>query len=496
MRVALRLVRGARANETVALEDNQSVILGRGTESNFRIQDPSISRRHCQISNTPRGLLIADLGSSNGTYVNQQRLAPGWAALSPGDQVIFGQNELRVLTPQQMMMGAQLPQAGMQQQPGLPMQQPMAMQQPMQQPQAMAMQGGGDPRQSHGSQQMNMAALGRSSPDAAVNSYRCGHCSRPITQQEIAQNRYRQDTNGRLICADCLKHFDFDPNMVDGYQIQKKLGQGAFGAVFKALQLKDQKIVALKTIKPQLVSSERDVQRFFREAETGGKLVHPSITAVYNAGESKGTHFIAMEYIDGREVSKLIEEYGRLDVGYAMRVTIQISSALQHAYEKGIVHRDIKPENIMVSKDGVAKLVDFGLAKSFTQAGQSGLTAPGEGMGTLAYMPPEQLDNALNADQRSDIYSLGATLYHMLTGQRPFNEKTTRSFIMKILNAMPAPIRTLNPQVPQELEDIISRAMAKKPEDRYQKAGDMEADLRNLFQKLAAQHAAGRSSGG
>ncbi|MCW8140022.1 MAG: protein kinase [Planctomycetota bacterium] len=428
MRVGLRLVRGARANETITLEDNQSVILGRGTEATFRIQDPSISRRHCQISNTPRGVLIADLGSSNGTYVNGQRLAQGWSQLAPNDQVILGQNELRVL-----------------------------------------------------------AANAGAAPNP--QGYRCGNCARPITPQEIQQNRYRQDTNGRLICAECLKQFDFDPNMVDGYTIEKKLGQGAFGAVYKALCRKDGRICALKTIRPQLVSSEKDVQRFFRESDTGRQLVHPSITQIFDAGESRGLYFIAMEYIEGREVSKLIEEYGRLDVGYSMRVIIQIANALQHAFERGIVHRDIKPENVMVNTQGVAKLVDFGLAKSFTEAGQSGLTAPGEGMGTLAYMPPEQLDNALNADQRSDIYSLGATLYHMLSGKRPFNEKTTRSFIMKILNAMPDPLRSLNPAVPQALEDIITRAMAKKPEDRYQTPKEMEGDLRALFQQLAAAHA-------
>ncbi len=442
MRVGLRLVRGARANETIALDDNQTVVLGRGTEATFRIQDPSISRRHCQISNTPRGLLIADLGSSNGTYVNGQRLGTGWLPLSPGDVVVLGQNEIRVLAPNQ--------------------------------PQSAVYPGGGQ---------------------GAAPGYRCGHCQRAITPQEIQQNRYRQDTNGRLVCAECLAKLDFDPNMVEGYRIEKKLGQGAFGAVFKAVALKSNEVCALKTIKPQLVSSEKDIQRFFREADTGRQLVHPSILRVFDAGESKGVHFIAMEYIDGREVSKLIEEYGRLDVGYAMRMTIQIANALQHAFERGIVHRDIKPENVMVTSQGVAKLVDFGLAKSFAQAGQSGLTAPGEGMGTLAYMPPEQLDNALNADQRSDIYSLGATLYHMLTGSRPFNEKTTRSFIMKILNAQPPPARSLNPQVPQALEDILTRAMAKAPDDRYQKPAEMEADLRELFQELAKQHAA-RSGGG
>jgi serine/threonine protein kinase len=138
----------------------------------------------------------------------------------------------------------------------------------------------------------------------------------------------------------------------------------------------------------------------------------------------------------------------------------------------------------------LAKLVDFGLAKSFTSSGQSGLTAPGEGMGTLAYMPPEQLDNALMADQRSDIYSLGASLYHMLAGKRPFDEKTTRSFILKILNQMPPPIKVLNPAVPAEVQQIVEKAMAKSPDDRYQTPKDFEGDLISIFQKLAAKYAA------
>ena len=453
MRFGLQIVRGANTGQQVSLEDGQTAILGRGTDTSCRIQDPSISRRHCQISNTPRGLLIADLGSSNGTYVNGQRLKPGWAQLAPGDQVILGQNEVRVVS-LDLPPAPQTP-TGAFANHGAP-------------------QGGGMPA--------------------------CAQCGRPITPTEMRDGRCRQDTNGRLVCAECLTQLvDFDPNLIEGYLLEKKLGQGAFGSVYKAVHKQTNAVVAVKTIRPQLVSSERDIARFLREAETGRQLVHPHILRIHDAGECNGSHYIAMEYIPGREVSKLIQEYGRLDVGYTMRIGIQISNALQHAFEKGIVHRDIKPDNIMVvqepRKGVIAKLVDFGLAKCFTEAGTSGLTAPGEGMGTLAYMPPEQLDNALNADQRSDIYALGATLYHMLAGQRPFNEKTTRSFIMKILHHKPDPLRKHNPQAPQELEDIVTRAMAKKPEDRYQAPKDLEHDLVTLFKQLAAAPARGQSRG-
>ena len=432
MRVELRFVRGARAGQSLPLDDNQSVVIGRGVETTFRIQDPSISRRHCQITNSPQGVLIADLGSSNGTYVNGQRIGT-WVQLRPNDQVILGNNEILIAPP-------------------APVAPPLAAQQPAQS--------------------------------------KCSNCGRPVQPTEVMQGLVRQDTNGRLICGDCLKQFDFEPNLVDGFTISKKLGQGAFGAVYKAAQSATGRIVALKTIKPQLVSNEKDIKRFFREAEMGAKLVHPNITAVFDAGESKGTYFIAMEYVEGRELTKLIEQYGKLDIGYALRIAIQVADALTTFYSNGIVHRDIKPDNILVTPQAQAKLVDFGLAKSFEGAGQSGLTEQGEGMGTLAYMPPEQLDNALNADQRADIYSLGASMYHMLAGRRPFEEKTTRSFILKILNQMPPALRTVNPAVPQAVQDIVERAMAKKPEERFQNPKEFYDALVAIFNKLAAQFAA------
>jgi eukaryotic-like serine/threonine-protein kinase len=425
MRFELRFVHGVRAGQVINLEDNQTVVLGRGTETNCRIQDPSISRRHCQITNCPQGLLIADLGSSNGTYVNGQPISH-WVPLNSGDQVVLGQNQVEIF-----------------------------------------------------------AAM------MAAPQHRCGLCGREFMPSELSQGRFSRDPQGRLVCSDCVGKIVEDPHMIEGYVIESKVGQGAFGAVFKAVQQQTGQVVALKTVRPQLVQNERDIARFFREAKAGAALVHPNIISIYDAGESRGCYYIAMEYVEGKEVAKLIEEYGQINIGYALRVGIQIANALQHAYERSIVHRDIKPENILVTAQGQAKLVDFGLAKNFQSAGVSGLTAPGEGMGTLAYMPPEQLDNALMADQRSDIYSLGASLYHMLTGKRPFNEKTTRKFIMKILNKMPEPIRDHNSNVPSGLEEIIEKAMSKEPEDRYHVPEELEKDLKGLFEQMARNYSKG-----
>jgi len=492
MRVELRFVHGVRAGQVIPLEDNQTLILGRGTDTNCRIQDPSISRRHCQVTNCARGVLIADIGSSNGTYVNGQRIA-SWVALNPGDQVVLGQNQFDILGPGQapmpmgtgvgMNLGQTAPGAlGNMSRAGMGIGGTGVAMQVPQAGAAMPMSTG------VGMNVGQMAAGGMGGGFA--QRQQCGGCGREISPAEMSQGRVRQDQQGRLICADCVSKYDFDPNMVEGYRIEYKLGQGAFGCVYRAQQGATGRIVALKTVRPQLVQNEKDIARFFREAKSGAALVHPNVIRVYDAGESRGTYFIAMEYVEGREVAKLIEQYGRLDVGYSLRVGIQIANALQHAYERTIVHRDIKPENILVTAQGQAKLVDFGLAKNFQQAGNSGLTAPGEGMGTLAYMPPEQLDNALMADQRSDIYSLGATIYHMVTGKRPFNEKTTRQFIMKILNKMPTAVTEIVPGAPAELGEILERAMAKEPEDRYEIPSEFEADLKGLFEKLARQHGA------
>lgn len=494
------------------VEDNQTIVLGRGTDTHCRIHDPSISRRHCQITNCAQGLLIADLGSSNGTFVNGQPISH-WVALNNGDQIVLGQNQIEILgatpnVPQQsFVQGGQYSQAGnfMQSQAGHigqnmhnPMQGSMA---------GMNMHGsmGAGNMQQMGNPQMgSMAGMNMHGSMGAGNMQQMGHQMGSMAGNMNAMAGSMAGHMGSMGSMGSMagmtgtqmggmppmqqQQLDFDPHMVEGYVIESKLGQGAFGAVFRAVQQQSNQVVALKTVRPQLVQNEKDIARFFREAKAGAALVHPNIIRIYDAGESRGCYYIAMEYVEGRECGKLIEQYGRIGIGYSLRVGIQIANALQHAFEQSIVHRDIKPENILVTSQGQAKLVDFGLAKNFQQAGVSGLTAPGEGMGTLAYMPPEQLDNALMADQRSDIYSLGATIYHMISGNRPFNEKTTRKFIMKILNKMPTPLSELNPSVPQHLEEILEKAMAKDPTDRYQEPQEFETELREIFDEMARNY--------
>ena len=286
----------------------------------------------------------------------------------------------------------------------------------------------------------------------------------------------------------------WSPNMVSGYHINGKLGEGSVGTVFAATKTDTKKKVALKIIDPSYISKDSGVKRFSRAVKICREIRHPNVIRIFDAGESEGVYFIAMEYIAGKEVGTIIQQYGHLSVATALQIGVQITAALQYAYERAIVHRDIKPRNIMVTRRGIAKLVDFGLAKRLYRPLQSVITVPGEAVGTLAYMPPEQIDDAVHADHRSDIYSLGASLYHMLSGKHPFEEGSFAEFVTAVMEKTPTPLHTLKSSVPEELAMVIDKAMKKDPEERHQTPAHFGNTLRGLAIKYNCLGRIGSSS--
>ena len=275
---------------------------------------------------------------------------------------------------------------------------------------------------------------------------------------------------------------------IRGYTILSTLGQGGLGTVYKARQDSMGRTVALKIMFPNLVSNKEYVQRFMREAKISAELDHPNIVRGIDFGESEGFFFFAMEYVDGSSLKDIIKEtiFNQQD---AVQVIAKVADALKYAEHRNLIHRDIKPENIMLTKEGEPKLCDLGLAKIMESTDMS-LTRTGIVMGTPHYLSPEQAVGQKDLDIRSDIYSLGITLYHMITGDVPYQGTTVVSIISQHLSAkIPSP-REKNPEISEELCTIISTMMAKKREDRYQTAQELLVDLKRFLrneQPIGAQ---------
>jgi predicted ATPase/tRNA A-37 threonylcarbamoyl transferase component Bud32 len=263
---------------------------------------------------------------------------------------------------------------------------------------------------------------------------------------------------------------------VTHYRILEKLGGGAMGVVYKGEDLKLKRPVALKFLPPELTRDSESKERFIQEAQAASALDHANICNIHEIDETEdGQIFMVLTYYEGETLKNKIRR-GALDSDEAIDIAIQLAQGLAKAHEKGIVHRDIKPANLVITIDGLVKIVDFGLAKL---AGQTNLTRAGTVVGTVAYMSPEQARGE-EVDQRSDIWSLGVVLYEMLTGQLPFKSENEGGMIYSILNREARPIAGLRQGVPTELQRIISRAMAKRSEERYQRAADVQVDLKTL----------------
>ncbi len=260
------------------------------------------------------------------------------------------------------------------------------------------------------------------------------------------------------------------------YRLLKLLGAGGMGAVYQAEHGVMRRLVALKVINRQFTSNSAAVERFQREIRAAAQLHHPNIVVAYDAEQAGDTHLLAMEYIEGVNLARLVAERGPLPIAEACEYVRQAALGLQHAHERGMVHRDVKPHNLIRGADGVVKVLDFGLASVGVQGGGQ-LTGTNMIMGTADYIAPEQAEDTHQADARSDIYALGCTLYHLLTGRPPFTHPSTLLKLVAHREEAPAPVRAVRPDVPEELAAVLSRMMAKAPVDRYQTAAEVAAVL-------------------
>ena len=269
-------------------------------------------------------------------------------------------------------------------------------------------------------------------------------------------------------------------NCIKGYEIISKLGQGGMGAVFKARQVSLDRPVALKILAPHLAKDRCYVERFLREARAVARLNHPNIIQGIDVGDSDGHYYFAMEFIDGHTLKDEIESRGPLPEARALAIAAQIAGALDHARRNKLIHRDVKPDNIMIDSRGEAKLCDLGLAK-FSSGDSSATTSDGEPLvvGTPHYIAPEQAKGEKNVDIRADIYSLGGTLFHALTGRTPFTGESAAAIMSKHVTDLIDDPRRIRPDISDGAALLVGKMTAKKPEDRY-------ADPEKLFNDIIA----------
>ena len=265
------------------------------------------------------------------------------------------------------------------------------------------------------------------------------------------------------------------PEHIGRYQIQSELGKGAMGVVYKAVDPNIGRVVALKTMRLDVhgIEEAEMLKRFKHEAVLAGVMNHPNIITIYDAGDWEGVFYMAMEFMEGKTLQVVLHEQHVVSVDMMLSIARQVCAGLDFAHQRGVIHRDIKPANIMLSADNVAKIMDFGIAKS-----GSNMTTAGQVLGTPSYMSPEQV-RGRNLDGRSDLFSFGVCMYEMVTGEKPFTGQNITTIIYKIMNEAPIPPRELDVSIHPGISAIITKCLEKSPDERYQCGADLIKDLEN-----------------
>ncbi|MBX6314559.1 MAG: serine/threonine protein kinase, partial [Isosphaeraceae bacterium] len=301
-----------------------------------------------------------------------------------------------------------------------------------------------------------------------------------LLQVLVAAKALTQTQAARLLkeVGDTQKKFE-----IPGYQILDKIGKGSMGMVYKARQASVNRLVAVKVLLDALAQNKEFIKRFQREAEIAAKLSHNNIVGVIDAGEVNGHHYFVMEYVEGETIKDMLEKGRVFDEKTALKIIIPVAEALKHAHSRGLIHRDIKPENIILTKDGNVKLADLGLAR-LTADEKWAMAEAGMAIGTPYYISPEQVRGQVDVDIRADIYSLGATLYHMVTGRVPYDGETPSEVMKKHVdkNCVLVPPDHLNTRLSSGLGEVVETMMAKNRENRYRNPDDLLLDLKCLAQ--------------
>jgi serine/threonine-protein kinase len=449
MKVHLHVTAGPDRGRTFSFDARDRFVIGRAPTANFQIcEDIGFSRHHVMLEVNPPNVMIQDLKSTNGTYLNGQKLT-GPTSMSHGDTIGGGSTCIQLEIDDEMDAGFDDTVHGMGVQAGSK---------------------NADPK---------LLTVAETDHEVAGKlAVRCLRCGIEATNE----NPRSQAENMAYFCDPCQVDILKEPQLVPGYQVVKEIGRGGMGAVYLALHPVLGRR-AIKVILPRAAMSERLRDMFFREASSQAKLNHPNVVQVHDFQETEpGIYCMVMEYHEGTNAERMIAHSPNgIDVQLAIDIVVQALDGLAHAHAHGVVHRDIKGANLLVGRDEArgpaVKLSDFGLAKSYETSGAGGLTNTGDWSGTLPFVSPEQVLDFRNVRPQSDLYSMGATLYHLLTGKFAYNFRPEVAPLVSILEEPIVPLRTRRPLIPAGVAEVIEIAMRKEPGDRFANARAMRTAL-------------------
>jgi hypothetical protein len=435
MRITLTVTAGPHLGERFEFTEHSTFVVGRSRQAQFYLKskDRHLSRVHFLVEVNPPSCRLLDMGSHNGTFVNGTKVSQ--ADLHDGDRIKAGRTVLSVA-----IESDQGPAAGPP---------PTVLPQPL-----------------------PAVATAPAAPPPPY-SVVCPVCGVPAPS--------RPGAAGSFLCLVCQEQARGLAQPVPGYQLVRKLGQGAMGVVYLAVQTATGTAVALKTITPAAAGSPDLLVRFLREAEILRELQHPHIVAFREMGQAGDLLWFVMDYVNGTDADRLLAQGGPLPVGRAVRWICQVLLALEYAHARGFVHRDIKPANVLLADPGggeVVKLADFGLARHYQESKLSGLTLTGTVGGTPAFLAPEQITNFREAKPPADQYGAAATLYNLLTGCYAYDFPShPQERLGLILRQPPVAIRRRRPELPDGLALVVHRALARDPAKRFADAGEMRRAL-------------------
>lgn len=430
MRVTLNVVAGPQTGRSFTFDQHDTFMIGRSEDAHFCLpHDRFFSRHHCIVEIAPPQAFLRDLGSTNGTFVNGLRVDSTY--LKHGDRIQGGETVLEVQVSGDY--DSQAPQA--------------------------------------------QRSYEKTEP--SLITVACINCGLPAKAEAS-----RPDARLSYLCENCREQLKKNPQPIPNYQMIKVLGQGGMGSVMLARAVSDGKLVAIKTLLPEVAVSEQSLKRFLREIEVSSSLRHPNIVSYIEHGTHNGIVYLVTEYVAGMDASRLAKQRGgKLPWQQVIKIIEQTLAALDFAHSLGFVHRDIKEQNILV--DGIypnyiAKLTDFGLSKSYKQTGMSGVTMVGDVAGTIAYMPPEQVRDFKEVRPPADIYGIGMTAYSLLTGAHALDISPNAGIsetVKAIFEKPIIPIAKRVPEVPLKVSAVIETALAKQVELRWRNAGEMREAL-------------------